>query len=43
MAAVMVAAAAAVMAARIVLGFLPVISHAGMRLFTRLELFSPTG
>lgn len=43
MAAVMAATAAAVTVARVVLGFLPVSRHAGMRLFTRLELFSPTG
>jgi hypothetical protein len=39
----MAAAAAMVTAARVVLGFLPVGGNAGMCLFTRLELFSPTG
>jgi hypothetical protein len=32
-----------VTAARIILGFSPVSSDAGMRLLTRSELFSPTG
>jgi hypothetical protein len=35
--------AAMVMAARVVPGLLPVCGNAGMGLFTRSELFSPTG
>jgi len=43
MTAMMVATAAMVTVARGVLGFLPVGGNAGMCLFARLELFSPTG
>jgi hypothetical protein len=43
MMAMMAATAAMVTVARVVLGFLPVGGNAGMCLFARLELFSPTG
>jgi hypothetical protein len=43
MTAVMAVTAPVVMTARVIPGFLPVSGYAGMRLFTRRELFSPTG
>jgi hypothetical protein len=43
MMAMIAATAAMVTVARVALGFLPVGGNAGMCLFARLELFSPTG